>query len=440
MKRVLIVTPHFPPINAPDHQRIRMALPYFQELGWNVTVLYINSDFIEGIKDPYLTKTIPEEITLIQSNAISPKLSRILKIGDLGIRAIPFLIQSTSKFFQQKQFDLVYCSNTVFLTFVLGRYWREKYKIPYILDFQDPWLSDYYQKTKTPPPGGKIKYTISQTIAKIIEPITLKKVSHVTSVSPEYPLMLQKKYSWLTEKQFTVIPFGAPEYDFEILSELNIEQNIFNPKDGNIHWVYVGRAAENMFFTLKSLFSAIQNHRKLNPQQWGKIKIHFIGTKYSIFDNTKEIEEIAKTFNLEDIVFQYPQRIPYFEALQVLKDSHGILILGSDDSGYSPSKIYPCVLAKKPILGILHENSLAVKVLTECQAGHVVKFNQQSSISELTPGLIQEIEWLIKCGENDWIPETNFQEFDKYTAKEMTKKLCDIFKDVVYNSQQNKNK
>ena len=27
-RRVLIVSPHFPPINAPDHQRVRMSLPY----------------------------------------------------------------------------------------------------------------------------------------------------------------------------------------------------------------------------------------------------------------------------------------------------------------------------------------------------------------------------------------------------------------------------
>ena len=30
---VLAISPRFPPTNAPDHQRLRMALPYFEEAG-----------------------------------------------------------------------------------------------------------------------------------------------------------------------------------------------------------------------------------------------------------------------------------------------------------------------------------------------------------------------------------------------------------------------
>ncbi|EFA71936.1 hypothetical protein CRD_02454 [Raphidiopsis brookii D9] len=36
----------------------------------------------------------------------------------------------------------------------LGRIWHDKFNIPYVLDFQDPWLSDYYEKSGVTPPGG----------------------------------------------------------------------------------------------------------------------------------------------------------------------------------------------------------------------------------------------------------------------------------------------
>ena len=39
--RVLIVSPHFPPVNAPDHQRVRMSLPYLGEFGWEGHVLAV---------------------------------------------------------------------------------------------------------------------------------------------------------------------------------------------------------------------------------------------------------------------------------------------------------------------------------------------------------------------------------------------------------------
>jgi len=41
MKRVLIVSPNFPPINAPDMQRVRMSLPFYRDNGWEPVVLAV---------------------------------------------------------------------------------------------------------------------------------------------------------------------------------------------------------------------------------------------------------------------------------------------------------------------------------------------------------------------------------------------------------------
>ena len=41
--KVLIISPHFPPTNAPDMQRVRMILPYLSESGMTAEVLAVNS-------------------------------------------------------------------------------------------------------------------------------------------------------------------------------------------------------------------------------------------------------------------------------------------------------------------------------------------------------------------------------------------------------------
>ncbi|MEL6163125.1 MAG: hypothetical protein AAFR37_04960 [Cyanobacteria bacterium J06628_3] len=61
-RRVLIISPHFPPINAPDHQRVRMSLPYFKEFGWEAHVIAVQPDCVEGVRDTLLTKTVPDYI------------------------------------------------------------------------------------------------------------------------------------------------------------------------------------------------------------------------------------------------------------------------------------------------------------------------------------------------------------------------------------------
>ncbi len=58
MRRVLIVSPHFPPVNAADHHRVRMALAYLEEFGWSAAVLAVSPEEIEGATlDPLLEST-----------------------------------------------------------------------------------------------------------------------------------------------------------------------------------------------------------------------------------------------------------------------------------------------------------------------------------------------------------------------------------------------
>ena len=424
MKKILIVTPNWPPISCPDMQRIRMSAPFFDQFGWESLILRINPDEQDGIKDLELVKTIPVSLKIWQSGCLNKKLTNLFGVKSVGLRSFFHLANLGNKIISSEKPDLVFFSTTMFPLMILGRYWLWKYKIPYIIDFQDPWLSDYYELNKSKPPGGLQKYKIARTISKILEPFTLKKVSHIISVSPEYPKVLMQRYSWLTEDQFTILPFGAPEKDFEILPKLNIQQKIFDPNDGCKHWVYVGRGGDDMTFSLNALFASIAKNRQQNLEPWEKIKIHFVGTKYSIFDNSKQIEELGKSYNLDNIVTEYPQRIPYFEALQVLKDSHAILIIGSDDSGYSASKVYPCILAQKPILAILHEQSLVVNVIKDCKVGQTVTF--KNTTQNLQEQLNTRLEWLLLESENH-ISTTDWQAFQPYTAREMTRQQCAIF-------------
>ena len=46
MKRLLIISPNFPPLNAADMQRVRMSLPYFKDFGCVYSeVLQMQQDF-----------------------------------------------------------------------------------------------------------------------------------------------------------------------------------------------------------------------------------------------------------------------------------------------------------------------------------------------------------------------------------------------------------
>ncbi|MGL5080769.1 MAG: glycosyltransferase [Microcoleaceae cyanobacterium] len=427
-RKVLIISPHFPPINAPDHQRIRMSLPYFEEFGWEPTVLTVDPDCVEGTFDPLLAQTVPSTIQIQQIHALSVVQTRRIGLSNLAWRCLPYLLNQGGKLLSQQKFDLVYFSTTLFLTMIIAPWWQRRFQVPYILDFQDPWLSDYgEQGGYTQPPGGKFKYGFAQKLAQVCEPLALRQVSHVISVSPAYPKTLMHRYPWLVEHQFTVLPFGAPEKDFKLLPNLNVQQTIFDPQDGKRHWVYVGRGGTDMALALRALFLGIKLHRDRNPHVWESIKLHFIGTSYAPEGRgIKTIEPIAQEIGIGELVEEKTDRVPYFEALKLLTDSDGILLIGSNDPGYTASKIYPCILAQKPVLALFHQQSSVVNILKDCQVGEVISFNSENQSTDLLPQLTTQLQWFSTLPKG-YEPKTNWAAFQPYTAREMTRYQCGAF-------------
>lgn len=426
-RRVLIVSPHFPPTNAPDSQRVRTALPYLRELGWEVHILSVKPNLVEHPQDPYLCQTLPDQVPITRVAALSTRYTRRLGLGNLGLRCLPFMQQVGDRLLTTQSFNLVFFSTTIFPVMALGPRWLQHFGVPYVLDLQDPWRSRYHQSGQTRPPGGRLKYAMTQAMANVLEPRAMRQVSHVISVSPTYPQMLQQRYSWLRDDQFTVLPFGAPESDFEQLPQMQIRQSIFNPQDGCRHWVYVGRGGADMAKSLRSLFAAIRQDRDRDPERWQSVRLHFIGTSYAPGAlATTTVEPIAHDYGIADLVTEHPHRIPYFEAQQVLVDSDAILLIGSDDPSYTASKLYPCILARKPILAIFHQQSSVVDILRQCQAGQVVTFDRHTAETDLSTQILAQLRTILRATKGTQ-PFTNWSAFQPYTARAMTQQLCSVF-------------
>jgi len=427
--RVLIVSPHFPPVNAPDHQRVRMSLPYFHEFGWEPHVLAVHPEYVQGILDPQLTETLPLGIPITRVPALPVLISRWIGLGSLGLRSWRSLKVEGNRLLRSGNFDLVFFSTTQFPVLTLGPQWKRRWGVPYVADFQDPWWGDYHEKLGAPPPpGGRFKYALSQFLARRAEPRVLHQASHVISVSPAYPPMWQRRYSWLKNIPITVLPFGAPENDFDSGVLDKVRQEWFSKSDGKRHWVYVGRGGKDMSLAVGAFCCALQAARKQDPQTWNRLKIHFIGTDYASDGHAvKSIAPVAADYGVADLVDEHPQRIPYFEALACLRDAEALIVPGSDDPGYTASKIYPYLLAHKPLLAIFHQTSDVVRILSETGGGTVVTFGGDDSVSALAERITTR--WFQR-----WPPPESVVDpsaFQLFTAREMTRRLCRIFENCV---------
>ena len=194
-RKVLIVSPHFPPINAPDMQRARLALPYLRSFGWEPVVLAVAPEMVEGgVREPLLEQTYPADIRVERVRGIPPQATRWAGVGSLWLRCGRALRAAGERLLRQERFDLVFFSTTQFDAFSLGPRWKARFGVPYVLDYQDPWINDYYRLTKTIPPGGPLKFGFSQWRARRLEPKALRQAGGVVAVSDSYGPALARNH------------------------------------------------------------------------------------------------------------------------------------------------------------------------------------------------------------------------------------------------------
>ena len=118
--------------------------------------------------------------------------------------------------------------------------------------------------------------------------------------------------------------------------------------------------------------------------------------------------------------------MPYFEGLGILKKADLLFIPGSDDPSYTASKLYPYILTKKPIFGIFHQKSSAISILRETNSAIVCTLNDRiEEVNEYFQKILMDIL------EGNYQNKTNWMEFEKYSAKEMTRRQVEVFEEVV---------
>ena len=256
MKKVLIVSPHFPPLNTADLHRVRQSLPYFAELDWEVVVICVNEAYVESYSvDPFLMLTIPPAIVVHKVKACPIKLARKFGLGSLSMRSYWQIKRKGNELLGKEHFDLVYFSTTAFHVMALGPGWKKKFEVPFILDIQDPWRNDFYldkPASKRPP-----KFFISYKIDKWLEAYTVPKADGIISVSKKYCDTFIMRYPSVKKEQCRVITFGASLYDVEIMKKYvqKSEHIKFNNEKFNL--VYIGRGGHDMSFALQIIFKAL---------------------------------------------------------------------------------------------------------------------------------------------------------------------------------------
>ena len=404
-------------------QRVRMSLPYFASNGWNVEVVMVDENYTDIQIDPLLLQSVPNDIKIHKVKALNKRWTSKLGLGSIALRSSWFYRHQVNRLLKNGKFDLIYFSTTQFPVCILGAYWKRKFGIPYVIDMQDPWHSDYYQnkpQAQKPP-----KYWFSYRLNKYLEPIAIKNAGGLISVSESYVDMLKDRYPVIKTIPSAVITFGAFEPDLSIARENQTEfVSLLDARFINI--VYTGRGGADMHKAIIPVFEVLK--KDLSDKEntfYSRLKFYFIGTSYAPAGQGKPtILPLAQQYGVADHVVEITDRISYYHTLLTLQQASALFIPGSDDPQYTASKIYPYLLTPKPLLAIFNGKSSAIPILREYGVKHVYDYENvtETNINDFFSEL------------NNSDPEPplyNREAIDKYSAQQMTLNQCRLFNQVL---------
>lgn len=408
MKRVLIVSPHFPPTDAADMHRVRTSLPYYRENGWDPIVLCVAPEHAGRVIDERLLSNVPDDVEVNRVNPIPEKWLKGIGITALGIRAYWALRRAGNRLLSGGGIDLVFFSTTQFISMAMAPGWSRAHGVPFVLDFQDPWFAGADDAVRPVQPGSK--HRLMRKVHRHLESRTVPRASGLIATSALYIEELRARYRLGADVPAEEIPFGFETEEFSN-SECKSDQTL----------LYLGVVTLQMEPALRELFATLRELKGIDSGSWSGLKLQFIGTSYVGADNEGWIKGIAQEVGYTDSLSVSPARISFPEAQKELANCCGAIVLGQPDEAYRPSKLAGLLYSMKPIALVGISDNLSARFRDLPSVAIIRRATTKSNAQRLLNALITTPQER----------ELNRKESLEWEASRLTKKQCELFERVV---------
>ncbi len=439
MKKVLVITYYWPPSGGGGVQRWLKFVKYLRSFGWE-PVVYTPSNPEMPSEDPSLLREVPQDVLIVTSKIWEPysfykkftgkkqndkiqtaflteRKSKYHFLEDFSVwvRGNFFIpdarkfwikpsVKKLSQFLQGHPIDALVTTGPPHSMHLIGMRLKEKFGIPWLADFRDPWTNiDFYNDLKLKP-GNR-----ADRKHHFLEKQVLQKADAITVVSRG----MKEDFKAIVGRDYAVIPNG---YDAEDLQP----QKEPVPENSRFVLAHIGsltrtRNAENLWKVLKELTGEYPDFaEKLLIKNVGKIDLHVL--------------ESLKKFGLEE----HLQRIDYIPHDKVIAEQRkaSVLLLLVNNTPNArlilTGKLFEYLAARRPVICIGPRDGNAAEVVRETGCGAVFGFAQTTSLKEHLVSLFRAFK------EGNLEPQC--EKVENYERKNLTARLAGVLDDIVRNS------
>jgi glycosyltransferase involved in cell wall biosynthesis len=426
-RHVLMVTPHFPPDSTAATHRVRLLAPHLPRHGWTATVLGVAAESYETRLDPELATLVPDDLETVRVRAWPARWTRRFGFGDLGLRSLAALYRGAARLLGARRYDALFLELPPWYTALLGPPLSRRFDVPYVVDYIDPWVSEWGRTVG----GGRagrpdLRSRMSRAVALAVEPWAVARAAAITGVSAGTYADLFRRLPALRARPHAEIPYGFEADDFRRLTGA---QPFFDPHDGQVHLVYLGTLPPLGGETLRAFLRALEHVRGTRP-----LRVHFVGTSgRTDVDLPRPVVALAAQLGVADLVDEVPQRVGYLDALRVLRDASAVVLLGSSEPHYTASRLFPVLLARRPVLAVFHQASSVVDILARAMrppAARCVTYDQTRSPESQLDQIVSALAALV--ANPVFEPAADLRAIEELSAAALAGRLAQILDAVVW--------
>jgi glycosyltransferase involved in cell wall biosynthesis len=337
------------------------------------------------------------------------------------LRAQWQLRRRVAQFLRREKIDLILATVLPGYTSLVGSWAKRRFNISFVLDYQDPWVGNRSNSERSWTKSG-----LAHRIANWLEPKVLQNVDALTAVSDETLDTLRARNLISPNIPIEIIPIGADREDHAIAQRYG--RSLIDRADGKFHIAYLGTLTNRMLPSLEAFLKAV---RELADSEFARIQIHLIGTSAQpAGEDQHNLCALIGELGLTGHVHLHPARVGYLDALRTMQNADLLLLLGSIDSHYTASKIFPCWLAKKPILGLFHSASTVNQLARELGGISLVTYDAEHPPDSKTKDVAAALREILEEPE----ALTNLRHepaFETYSADGVARKYAGLFDRLV---------
>lgn len=361
-RTVLIIAYYFPPLGLSGVQRIVKFTKYLPEYGWKPIILTetpssfyaFDETLFKDLENPEISvfRTPPKKGISEEQKPKTVKLPSYL-IQTLGRKFLQTIYQPDSKakwfkravalgsnILKKHKVDVILATAPPYTDFLVAKKLSEKFNIPYIIDYRDPWVDNPFNFYATP---------FHKSHAIKLEREVLTQTEKVIVVSRHIKELLVKRYGFLSHNDVMIIPHGYDPDDFEEFKNVK-------PNPAKFTITHAGVFQDNR--TPKYFFQALSDFLKKKPEAKRTLEARFVGIMRK--SHQKMIKKYGLTENTVSTGYvSHPENIKH------LMESD-VLWFMLKDLARSPGKLYEYFGAAKPILasvpdGVMRKLALDTK-------------------------------------------------------------------------------